>query len=52
MASATIFSLWYKCLNFIDIIFNANYCNDTWKKNYQATNHKIESLLREKYQKP
>ena len=32
MASATIFSLWYKCLNFIDIIVNANsYCNDTWK---------------------
>ena len=31
MASATFFSLWYKCLNFIDFIVNANYCNDTWK---------------------
>ena len=33
LASATIFSLWYICLNFIDIIVNANYYNDTWKKN-------------------
>ena len=31
MASATIFSLCYKCLNFIDFIVNANYCNDTLK---------------------
>ena len=23
--------LWYKRLNFIDFIVNANYCNDTWK---------------------
>ena len=31
LTSATIFSLWYKYLHFIDFIVNANYCNYSWK---------------------
>ena len=46
LVSATIFSLWYKCLNFIDIIDNANYCNDTWKTLPSKKSQKRKSVMR------
>ena len=52
MASATIFSLWYKCLNFIDIIIMQIIVMIPEKNITKQNNHKIESLLWEKYQKP
>ena len=50
LASATISSLWYKRLNFIDFML-MQISVMIRGKHYQATNKKIDSLLWEKYEK-